>query len=68
VSPDPAARSPPIIAAVRDFVERRVMAEASTLEFVARMRALGVEIPEADYSSLAAPDGRVDYLLSGLQR
>jgi acyl carrier protein len=30
--------------------------------------ALGVEIPEADYSSLATPDGCVDYLLSRLQR
>ena len=30
--------------------------------------ALGVEIPEADYSSLATPDGCVDYLLSKLQR
>jgi hypothetical protein len=68
VSPDPAGRSPPIIASVRDFVERRVLAEASTVEFVARMRALGVEIPEADYSSLATPDGCVDYLFSKLQR
>lgn len=30
--------------------------------------ALGVEIPEADYSSLVTPDGCVDYLLSRLQR
>ena len=30
--------------------------------------ALGVEIPEADYSSLVTPDGCVDYLLSKLQR
>lgn len=30
--------------------------------------ALGVEIPEADYPSLATPDGCVDYLLSKLQR
>ncbi len=30
--------------------------------------ALGVEIPEADYSSLATPDGCVDYLCSKLQR
>lgn len=30
--------------------------------------ALGVDIPEADYSSLATPDGCVDYLLSKLQR
>ena len=30
--------------------------------------ALGVEIPEADYSSLVTPDGSVDYLLSKLQR
>ena len=30
--------------------------------------ALGVEIPEVDYSSLATPDGCVDYLLSRLQR
>jgi acyl carrier protein len=30
--------------------------------------ALGVEIPEADYASLATPDGCVDYLLSKLQR
>ncbi len=30
--------------------------------------ALGVEIPEADYSSLVTPDGCVDYLLSNLQR
>jgi acyl carrier protein len=29
--------------------------------------ALGVEIPEADYSSLVTPDGCVDYLLSKLQ-
>lgn len=68
MSPDPAGRSPPIIASVRDFVERRVLAEASTVEFVARMRALGVEIPEADYSSLATSDGRVDCPLSRLQR
>jgi acyl carrier protein len=30
--------------------------------------ALGVEIPEADYSSLVTPDGCVDYLFSKLQR
>jgi acyl carrier protein len=30
--------------------------------------ALGVEIPEADYSSLTTPDGCVDYLFSKLQR
>ena len=30
--------------------------------------ALGVEIPESDYSSLVTPDGCVDYLLSKLQR
>ena len=30
--------------------------------------ALGVEIPEADYSSLVTPDGCVDYLLTKLQR
>ena len=30
--------------------------------------ALGVDIPEADYSSLVTPDGCVDYLLSKLQR
>ena len=30
--------------------------------------ALGVEIPEADYSSLVTPDGCVDYLCSRLQR
>ena len=30
--------------------------------------ALGVEISEADYSSLATPDGCVDYLLFRLQR
>jgi len=30
--------------------------------------ALGVEIPEADYSSLVTPDGCVDYLLSKLER
>ena len=30
--------------------------------------ALGVEIPEADYSILATPDGCVDYLHSKLQR
>ncbi|HUO65068.1 MAG TPA: phosphopantetheine-binding protein [Terriglobales bacterium] len=30
--------------------------------------ALGVDIPEADYSSLATPDGCVDYLLGKLQR
>ena len=29
--------------------------------------ALGVDIPEADYSSLATPEGCVDYLLSKLQ-
>ena len=29
--------------------------------------ALGVEIPEADYSSLVTPAGCVDYLLSKLQ-
>ena len=30
--------------------------------------ALGVEIPEADYSRLAMPDGCLDYLCSRLQR
>ena len=30
--------------------------------------AFGVEIPEADYSSLATPEGCVDYLCARLQR
>ena len=32
------------------------------------LRVLGDIAPEADYSSLATPDGCVDYLLSKLQR
>ena len=30
--------------------------------------SLGVEIPEADYSSVATPDGCVDYLLARVNR
>ena len=60
------------LAALKPDVAFRDQLDLDSMDFlnvvIGLHAALGVEIPEADYSSLATPDGCVDYLLSKLQR